>query len=728
MSDVLSNALALHQAGQWAGAARLYRQVLARSPDDPEALHLLGVLHHQQGQHARAAELIGRAITLRPGDAAFHSNLAEACRALGQLERAAECYRTALRLRPQFPEALCGLGQALAGLGQFPQAVVSYQEALQLRPDYVPAHTWLGLALRQLRQPDAALAHFARAAELAPASVPARANLGRLLLEMGRPAEALPPIREALRLQPGAAELHHLLGNALRALGQPAEAEAACREALRLAPDLAPAQADLGLLLRQQGRLLAALPWLKRAAERHEQNIALWIALAETYRDVGKIAESIPCCRRVLALDPNQADAHLSLGWALQEQGRRAEAAECYRTVVRLRPNSPAGYITLGGLHEEQGELAEAEAAYRTALRVAPKFPPTHGRLAKLLGGKLPDADLAALEALLPAPQLKPDFRASLLFGLVQVFDERGEYARAAEKSRQANAVVLEWARGRRDYDPAEFERYVDGVEHHFDRDFFARVSGGALDTRRPVFVFGLPRSGTTLIEQVLASHPLVFGAGEVALARDIFQTLPSVLGRTGAAVDCVPHLDAPTVRRLAEQLLDQFRTLDEGRAERVVDKMLNNYMIIGFLAALFPQATFIHCKRDIRDTALSCWLNDLNNVPWANDVGGIAVRFRQYLRLMAHWKQVVPVPIHEVAYEETVEDLEGTARRLIAACGLEWDPACLEFHRTKRVVRTASLAQVRRPVYKKSVARWKRYEGLLDDLFAALPREESPA
>src|SRR5262249_49567165 len=149
----------------------------------------------------------------------------------------------------------------------------------------------------------------------------------------------------------------------------------------------------------------------------------------------------------------------------------------------------------------------------------------------------------------------------------------------------------------------------------------------------------------------------------------------------------------------------------DGGGTARVVDKMPDNCLYLGFLAAMFPGATFIHCRRDLRDVAVSCWMTDFRTIRWANDPGHIASRFHEYRRVMDHWQGVLPVPVHEVDYEETVSDLEAVARRLVEACGLEWDPACLEFHRTERVVRTASLTQVRRPIYTTSVARWKRYK-----------------
>jgi hypothetical protein len=257
-----------------------------------------------------------------------------------------------------------------------------------------------------------------------------------------------------------------------------------------------------------------------------------------------------------------------------------------------------------------------------------------------------------------------------------------------------------------------------------FDRDFCERLAGAGSDTRRPVFVVGLPRSGTTLIEQVLASHSRIHGAGELRLARRSFESIPDLVGRPGPPRDCVSHLDATAVRRLADEHLDRLAAIDGGVADRIVDKMPDNYMYLGLLSVLFPRAVFVHCRRDLRDVAVSCWMTDFRSLRWANHPDHIAQRFHHYRRLMKHWRAVLTVPFLDVDYEETVSDLESVARRLVAACGLEWEPACLEFHRTERPVRTASVTQVRQPVYQRSVARWKNYEPALHDLFAALTRE----
>jgi tetratricopeptide (TPR) repeat protein len=670
-------------------------------------------------------ELIAQAVALRPNVPAFHANLAEAYRALGQLERAVGCCRAALQLWPDYPEALCNLGVALQSLGRAAEAVDPLRRALELRPDFATAHNNLGITLRELGKLDEALEEFRRAVALEPAFAPARTNLGQMLLDRGAAEEALPHCQEAVRLSPDLAAMHHNLGNVLRALDRLVEARAAYLEALRLDPKLALAQAHLGLILQKEGEFENALVWLKKAAELEPANPTFWEYLAELQDEREEPGEAIPCWERAIALaETDRPGPHLSLGWALQEEGRLDEAREHYGMAMELNPEMAGAPLNMGGLHEELGEMAEAEASFRAALRIQPKYAAAHARLATLLRGKLPAADLSALEERLADPALEPGPRGRLLFAQAHVLDAQGDFARAAECLRQANALSLEQAKERRGYVPADHEQFVDRLIGAFSGAWFASVGESGLATRRPVFVFGLPRSGTTLIEQVLASHPRIHGAGELRLARQSFEAIPRVLDRSDPPNDCVPALDPPALARLAEEHLARLDAHAAGRPERIVDKMPDIYMYLGLLARMFPHAVFIHSRRDLRDVAVSCWMTDFRSIRWANDPEHIASRFRQYRRLMDHWQAVLPVPIHAVDYEETVSDLESVARRLIAACGLEWHPACLEFHRTQRPVRTASITQVRQPIYKQSVARWRNYEHDLGALFAALPAD----
>jgi tetratricopeptide (TPR) repeat protein len=719
MQDVLTKAIEMHQAGQLGSAAQLYQKVLSQEQENLDALHLLGVLSHQRGDHARAVELMGRAVALRPNVPAIHSNLAEAYRALGQFERAAGCCHMALRLSANYPEALCNLGLAKQGLGRHAEAVEHFRGALVQRPGFAAAHSNLGISLRELGQMDEALSHFRQAVELDPDYAPAQTNLGQILIDRGRAEEALDHCQQAVRLQGDVAALHHNLGTALRAVGRLVEAKAAFLEAVRLDHKLAKSLAHLGLVLQQEGQLDEALTWLKQAVDLEPNDVQFWEHLAELHAEREEFSEAIPCWQRVLALEPQRASGHHGLGWALQEQSKTSEAREHFQTALRLQPDFAAALVCLGGLDEEQGQAAQAEEAFRQALRLQPAFALPHAQLATLLRGRLPDSDRAALEERLTDARLEDGPRARLLFALAHVLDACGEYSRAADCLRQANALSLGL---KRHYVPLEHERYVDHLTAAFDADFFARTAGWGIDTCRPIFVFGLPRSGTTLIEQILSSHSSIHGAGELRLARQTFESIPAALGRSDGPLMCLPYLDAAAIRRLAEGHLDRLNSLDGGQAKRVVDKMPDNYLYLGLLAVLFPNAVFIHSRRDLRDVAVSCWMTDFRSIRWANDPEHIGSRFCQYRRLMEHWQAVVPAPVHEFAYERLVDNFETEARRLLAVCGLEWEPACARFHETARPVRTASVTQVRQPLYRHAVARWKHYETLVAELFAQIP------
>jgi tetratricopeptide (TPR) repeat protein len=723
MPDALHRALQHHKQGRLDEAALLYHAILAAQPGHLEALHLLGVVAHQRCDHARATELIGRAIAGNPDNATYHANLAEAYRAMGRLEQAVASCRAALRLRPHYREAANNLGLALLGQGKTDDAIAQFREAFRLKPDYAMACNNLGNALRLHGDLKEAEMHFRRAVEMAPSLAEARSNLGQLLLERHQPHEALTHLEAAVCLRPDLAEAHNNLGNALREAGRTAAARQAYARALQLNPHLAMTYNNMGQALQGENALDDARCWYERALQLDPDSARFHCNLAGLLAEQENYDAAADGYRRALRLDPAYAEAHCGLGGVRHEQGVFAEAQAHYHEALRWNPDLPGAHVALGRVREELGDPAGAENCWRTALRYDPRHAGAAAQLATFLRDKLPDEDLAALRDLLADPDLPDVRRAALQFGLAQVLDARGAYDEAAELLEQTNALALAVARRRgQGYDPAEHARFVAGMMATCTPAFFERVRGFGLDSERPIFIVGLPRSGTTLTEQILASHSQVFGAGELRLARDDFEALAS---QVDAALQALARLDRATTCRIGEQHLGRLQELNADRP-RVADKMPDNYLYLGLLAALFPRAKFIHCRRDLRDVAVSCWMTNFRQIRWANDPDHIAARFEEYRRLMDHWRRVLPVPLQEVDYEETVTDLEGVARRLVDWCGLDWEPACLAFHEGQRPVRTASVSQVRQPIYQRSVARWKNYESALCALFDRL--EHRPA
>ncbi len=589
--DEFAGAVQLHQSGQLAAAARLYELFLDRDATHADSLHLLGITHLQLGQPDVAAELISRAVGLCPQAPVFRATLAEAYRATGRYDRVVECCLAALQLGLNDSAVLNNLGLALEALGRHADAADAFRAALGLRPDDATGHINLGTALRALDQKDQALAHFRRAVSIDPDSPAALTNLGQLLLDLGQAGEAFPHCQRAVVLHPGLPEAQHNLGNALHALGNFSEARRHYGEAIRLRPEMAQACVNLARTLQEEGQWDLALPWLRRATESEPRSLVFLALLAEAAVERDLFEEAIACYQRMLEVDSKLAATHNALGWLLQESGRLDEASNHLKTTLALRSDFAIAHVNLGGVHEKLGNFAAAETCFRAALPDDNSRSPALARLAMLLRGGLPDADLALIEERLAVSPASDPARVNLLFGLAGVRDARGSYSPAAECAREANQLArAQLERRNRSYQPDEHEHLVSGLIDSIDDAFFARLSGAGREESLPVFIVGLPRSGTTLIEQILASHPLVHGAGELTLVREDFEAIPGLLHRhDDPPAACIGSLTRDATRQLANRHLDRLFELDGGRAARIVDKMPDNYVHLGLIAALFP-------------------------------------------------------------------------------------------------------------------------------------------
>jgi len=497
------------------------------------------------------------------------------------------------------------------------------------------------------------------------------------------------------------------------------QAEFLCGQILQNDPWYVDALHLFGVIAHQVGRNDLAVDYIQRALRLHPAFPDAYNNLGTALMAAGMPADAQASYLHALRLRPDFAEAHSNLGNVQRDLGKLDESIASCREALRLKPNYADAHNNLGAALTELGRIAEASASVREALRLNPRHANALWQLTRLLGGKLPEADRVLLERRVAEPDLNDTDRAKLLFGLAQVCDAQSEYERAAPLLRQANALMAALAHQQGlGYDPDGDAHQVDNLIAAFSPAFFERARGFGLETERPVFIVGLPRSGTTLTEQILAAHSQVFSGGELLLAREDFLAL-GTLPTEDSAFASLPGLPGDALRRQAQRHLDQLGAINR-TATRFVDKMPENFMFLGLLAALFPRAKFIHCRRDLRDVAMSCWMTHFERLPWANDPEHIAARIRQYQRLMDHWQKVLPAAMLEIQYEETVADLPGVARRLLAWCGLDWEPACLAFHESKKPVRTASAVQVRQPIHANSVARWRHYERELGPLFAA--------
>ena len=612
-------------------------------------------------------------------------------------------------------------GLALQRAGRPAEAEKLFAGALEREPKNAYVLYLRGTLFFQTGRGQEAMQDLLASLELDRNNPWARYILGLSLAEQGRPEEALASYAEALRLKPDFYQVVNSIGNTLQKQGHLAAAGDKYAEALRLKPDYPDALNNLGNVLQEQGRL-------EEAADRYGESLRLRPEYPQTHYNLGSVLqkqgrldEAAERYREALRLKPDYPAALNNLGNVLQEQGQAEAAAACYKRALALEPDAPDAYLNLGHALTVSGRLGEAADVFETAIARAPRRGLAYLMLTAT-GRVTPGSPhVRRMEELAADLDALPEAdRMELHFALGAAYADLGDQERSFRHLLAGNRLK----RGRVDYDEAGTLALFGRIRAVFGAEFLAAGPRSGISSRTPVFVVGMPRSGTTLVEQILASHPQVCGAGELL---DLPHLVKS-LGQAGAGAvypEAVAALPPEHLERLGAAYLAGLR----GRAPeaaRVVDKLPDNFLRLGLIRLALPGAGIIHVRRDPVDTCLSCFsILFAGRLHYTYDLAELGRFYRAYAGLMAHWRAVLPPgAMCEVRYEDVVADLEGQARRIVAHCGLDWDARCLAFHENKRPVRTASAAQVRRPLYASSVGRWGAFADLARPLLEALDGE----
>ena len=645
---------------------------------------------------------------------------ADACRhhQAGRLQEAERAYRQFLEVNPRQPDALHLLGVLANQSGRQAAAVDLIGQAIGLRGDVPVYHNNLGIAFGALGRFGEAVTHYKRALTLKPDFVDALFNLGNALQEQGKLDEALAYYQRALALKPGYAEAHNNLGNGLKRQGKLDEAMAHYQRAIAFKPDYAEAHNNLGIALKEQDKLDEAMVHCQRAVALKPGSADAHSNLGNVFKQQGEYAEAMVHYQRALALKPDYAEVYHNMGNVLKEHGKCDEALAHYQRALALKPDFAEAYYNLGITLRELGQLDDAYRACERAVELAPKIGQYHRQL--LYGRRVVAGDraLAAAEKLAEdMTSLPMEDQRELHFALGKAYEDLEQRERSFRHRLEGNALK----RQEFVYDEPDALGLLDRIRTVFTAELMHNNWGLGNPSMVPIFIVGMPRSGTTLVEQILASHPKVFGAGEL---QEFSKAVTSISAPNGALSfpEIVPTLSAEQLRERGTSYIDPVGAAAP-EAERITDKMPANFSFVGLIHLALPNARIIHLCRDPVDTCLSCFsLLFAGNLPYCYDLGELGRYYRAYQTLMEHWRRVLPAGVMlEVRYEEVVADVERQARQIVAHCGLEWDDACLAFYKTQRPIWTASVTQVRQPIYRASVGRWKPYQHLLQPLIKEL-------
>ena len=677
----------LYSRGQYAQAERVCSQIISSRPANADAHNIHGVSLAALGRREDGIAALKRAIKLNGNAASYHANLGEILRQAGRLDEAAEAIERAIELDPNNAQALNNLGIIHYERKQFAEAVASYRRALELQPNMAEAMNNLGNALRLTGDVDGALHAYQEALTQRAVYPEVYNNLGTLLQQDQRFEEAEHALRKAIQQNPQYIEAHNNLAQLLSSQKQEVEALRVLGEALKFAATNVQTLLLTAKIQLRRNNLQAAEQAVRLALKEEERNAEALTVLGQVLHETDRYEEALEVLDRALQKAPDNPEALNFYGVALKSVGRLDEAREHILKALRINDTMYGAYANLNDLID----------------------------FSEGIGEELFNRMEAIFESV-PNQEAEPFL--ALHFAYAKALDDRGEHEKALEHYITGGRMK----RAQLDYKESDTHGFFDGIKAAFPKEVFENRKYPGLDDDRPVFIVGMPRSGSTLVEQILSSHPDIYGAGEVkylsrALGqlRDRFPSLPKYPEM--AAKITPAQLDI--VAKNYQQALSQ----GAGDAKRITDKLLTNYFFLGLINLLFPKAKVINTRRDPVDTCLSGFTKLFkDDMPHSYDLTELGRYYGKYRELMEHWEKVLPEGFMTVVqYEDVVADTEKEAKRLIDFLGLPWNDKCVDFHKSDRPVKTASVAQVRKPIYKTSVQRWKKYGPGLQPLVDAI-------
>jgi tetratricopeptide (TPR) repeat protein len=675
-------------AGELALAETALNQILRQQPHNGFALYLLGVLAFRTGHVEQAVELVEKAIKSLPKVALFRIMITEMYRQLGRLDAANIHARKAVKLEPANAVAHSNFGLVYYNRKQFDQAIACQQRALKLDPNLVQALNALGCIYGESGEKKRAIDYFRKVSELQPGYLDARNNLGAALVDMERAEEAVVELEEVIQQNPGYVAAYANLGAALMLLEQLGRAEAVYRKNLELQPG----------------------------------NITGLMGLASTLKKQERLREAKALVEQVTTAVPDMAEAYTLLGEIYLLSEHYTEAENAFHNALELEPGTLGAYLGLGQVQAELGQLDAACVSFEHVIAADPNNIMPHIFLARVRDLSHDDPSLKRMEAEIEnIGKLVPQKAMPLHFALGKTYDGLQEYDKAF--AHFVDGCKIKRSQIQSDLD--SLDKVFSEIKIYFSRENIERLRGAGDSSDIPMFILGMPRSGTTLVETIIASHPEVYGAGELEDLLNIAEQ-PNPDAEPLGYPSSLSTITQEDLTSMGARYVESVRAKSDS-VSHITDKNPFNFLALGLIHLILPNAKIIHVKRNPLDTCLSGFMQlfNGNTQAYSYDLIELGGYYTNYIRLMEHWRIVLPEgAFYELQYEELVADKENQIRRLIDYCGLEWNDACLESHKSSRSVKTASITQVRQPIYASSVERWRHYEKHLQPLVNALGSE----
>ncbi len=640
----------------------------------------------------------------------------------GKANLAEELCRDTLEKHPDDANIMALLGAILVKKRQLKDAEALLRRAIELAPSFAKPYEDLGHALLQMRRPEEAIEALQNAIRLDPSLELAFLDLGKALAITGKTKEADAAFERSFDLNPVRKKLAHAAEHQQH--GRYAEAAKLYREVLQANPRNVDALRMLGVLSFGEGNVDEAERLFRRAVAVAPDFVNAIIDLGMALKEQSRIEEAIECFRQAAKLEPRNVKAHFQLGQILAPAALNNEAIEAYQRVLDIRPRHGGALLGMGHALKTMGQTEEAIASYRKCIEAKPDRGEVYWSLANLKTYKLSDDDIKEMQVQVAKEGLSDESHVNFLFALAKAYEDRGDFDRAWDYYVAGNAKrrMLEH------YDPVGLETRDDAVIKVFTREFLQENTGLGNPDPAPIFILGLPRSGSTLLEQILASHSMVEGTSELPYIKRVENSLSKNRVDGVNYPEAMLELGEAHFKSLGQDYLDAAALHRVNGTPRFIDKMPNNFPSVGLIHLILPNAKIIDARRYPLDSCLSNFRQLYGRgQPFTYDLTDIGEYFLEYQRMMDYWHEALPGRVLTVQYEDVVTDFENQVHRLLDYCELPWEDACLRYHETDRPVRTASSEQVRQPVYTKSVHFWRNYEKnlgeLIDVLRPALPR-----